>query len=270
MKYMITNGNSYINVVKLDPCAKFNPLMDPYCEIDKLSCATRMKLEQAKCFIKNRLNGDPRWGIRKIARTVAHKNYVITTGINYVSKSPKYQITPNYEDVKWFKSVADAESYLNHNRHIFDNPIIIGEDGELPELDQRRTFTPEQLQILGVEPPPKPTKRVVLSKTTRDIVYENGGGVCAICGRPIDRDSFTIDHIVPLCRGGKNELSNLQIACSDCNRLKGGRMNSEFSYGLANILSRQLQENPNEDLTAMLIRSIVRGKIDSIKESGVC
>jgi 5-methylcytosine-specific restriction endonuclease McrA len=32
-----------------------------------------------------------------------------------------------------------------------------------------------------------------------------------------------IDHIVPLAKGGKNELDNLQLLCGKCNLKKGAK-----------------------------------------------
>ncbi len=57
---------------------------------------------------------------------------------------------------------------------------------------------------------------------------------CPGCGRtwkdirPLrGRDSaITIDHIVPLSRGGANDVSNLQPLCHSCNSRKGNRMPS--------------------------------------------
>lgn len=40
--------------------------------------------------------------------------------------------------------------------------------------------------------------------------------VCYWCGRKCERN-FTIDHYLPLARGGRHELSNLVIACRTCN-----------------------------------------------------
>jgi 5-methylcytosine-specific restriction endonuclease McrA len=34
---------------------------------------------------------------------------------------------------------------------------------------------------------------------------------------------LTVDHIVPISRGGKNGLYNLQVCCSQCNRNKGNQ-----------------------------------------------
>jgi 5-methylcytosine-specific restriction endonuclease McrA len=43
---------------------------------------------------------------------------------------------------------------------------------------------------------------------------------CRICGRP---DDIEIDHIVPMARGGSNDVDNLQPLCRVCNAIKGAR-----------------------------------------------
>jgi 5-methylcytosine-specific restriction endonuclease McrA len=44
---------------------------------------------------------------------------------------------------------------------------------------------------------------------------------CGICGAPIDNpDTVTIDHIIPLSKGGTNHRYNVQLAHGRCNRKK--------------------------------------------------
>lgn len=43
---------------------------------------------------------------------------------------------------------------------------------------------------------------------------------CGICGAPLDYDTPSVDHIVPLSKGGSNELANLQMAHLTCNNWK--------------------------------------------------
>jgi 5-methylcytosine-specific restriction endonuclease McrA len=45
-------------------------------------------------------------------------------------------------------------------------------------------------------------------------------GPCVKCRAMKD---LTWDHIVPLAKGGLNELSNLQVLCRSCNAKKGAR-----------------------------------------------
>ena len=35
---------------------------------------------------------------------------------------------------------------------------------------------------------------------------------------------FTIDHVVPISKGGRNDVSNLALACFHCNRRKSNRL----------------------------------------------
>ena len=56
--------------------------------------------------------------------------------------------------------------------------------------------------------------------------------VCGICGKPVDFSlkyphplSPTIDHIIPLAKGGHpSDLANLQLAHFCCNRQKSNRL----------------------------------------------
>lgn len=48
-------------------------------------------------------------------------------------------------------------------------------------------------------------------------VLINDAAVCCLCQ---SKNKLQIDHITPLANGGKNEVSNVQILCSKCNRSK--------------------------------------------------
>lgn len=55
------------------------------------------------------------------------------------------------------------------------------------------------------------------------------GMPCVICG---DSGEIEIDHIIPLARGGSNDLENLQPLCKQCHARKGnkrGRSNDELT-----------------------------------------
>ena len=64
-----------------------------------------------------------------------------------------------------------------------------------------------------------PVHRKKWSKRNYDAALERDG-VCRYCGGD---DDLTIDHIVPRCQGGGDELRNLAVACRPCNSRKGGR-----------------------------------------------
>lgn len=44
---------------------------------------------------------------------------------------------------------------------------------------------------------------------------------CGICGKRLSKKTANVDHIVPVSRGGTDDLENLQLAHPRCNRIKG-------------------------------------------------
>lgn len=47
----------------------------------------------------------------------------------------------------------------------------------------------------------------------------------SICNYCSGNENLTIDHIIPITKGGKNIESNVQILCAKCNRDKGNKIN---------------------------------------------
>lgn len=70
---------------------------------------------------------------------------------------------------------------------------------------------------------------------------EHVGGVnthCYLTGLPINikKDDYQLDHILPVSKGGTNELSNMAIATIEANQMKGGLTNEELFYWCQKIL----------------------------------
>lgn len=57
-------------------------------------------------------------------------------------------------------------------------------------------------------------------------VYDFHDGICGLCGSPVTRDEFELDHIVPIARGGGHVFTNLHPAHPTCNRKKSAKTNS--------------------------------------------
>lgn len=61
----------------------------------------------------------------------------------------------------------------------------------------------------------------LFTKDQKAVIFRLGKGVCANCGDKVTEDDFEADHIVPHSKGGKTQIANGQILCSDCNKAKG-------------------------------------------------
>ena len=62
----------------------------------------------------------------------------------------------------------------------------------------------------------------------RFLVLKAAGGRCQLCGATKNERPLDVDHIIPRSRGGKNELANLQVLCSKCNRSKRDKDETDF------------------------------------------
>ena len=63
-----------------------------------------------------------------------------------------------------------------------------------------------------------------------EFIYQRDKGLCQICLKPVERTRATLDHIIPLARGGTHEPNNVQIAHGSCNSSKGVRILTKSGY----------------------------------------
>ena len=61
-------------------------------------------------------------------------------------------------------------------------------------------------------------------------VYNLAEGKCAYCGTKLSFKEGQIDHIVPLSRGGSNDIGNLAWSCPHCNNKKNAKFIIEVKY----------------------------------------
>ena len=73
------------------------------------------------------------------------------------------------------------------------------------------------------KPPKTNEERNKLTLKLRWEVLLNYNFKCNICGRSGKETVLQVDHIIPISKGGKTEMENLQVLCKDCNYGKGAR-----------------------------------------------
>lgn len=68
-------------------------------------------------------------------------------------------------------------------------------------------------------------ERAKMSDSIRYDVLKRDGHRCCICGRSAREGvNLEVDHIIPVSKGGKTIMSNLQTLCDRCNRGKSNKM----------------------------------------------
>lgn len=74
-------------------------------------------------------------------------------------------------------------------------------------------------------------KRKAIPPKIRAEIFRRDKHACLSCGATSD---LSIDHIVPVSKGGRNDLDNLQTLCMSCNLAKGIRTMSYLGSELVN------------------------------------
>ena len=69
-------------------------------------------------------------------------------------------------------------------------------------------------------------------RKNKHVLFGQQEGRCAGCRMDFPFKIFEVDHMVPQSRGGQDDIDNLQLLCSHCNRIKGDR---EQSYLIARL-----------------------------------
>ena len=90
--------------------------------------------------------------------------------------------------------------------------------------------------------------RVLFGYEERKAVLQSSYGVCAHCGKKLTTKTMTIEHIIPLSRGGTNDPENLVALCYDCNQKKGNML--YLPYGFYSALRDKPRYHQMQELVA--------------------
>ena len=60
-------------------------------------------------------------------------------------------------------------------------------------------------------------------------------GVCHYCGESFPPSALTLDHVVPLVRGGRSTRGNCVPACKECNTRKRDMLPTEWDEYLTSL-----------------------------------
>lgn len=73
--------------------------------------------------------------------------------------------------------------------------------------------------------------RTPMSRDMRWYIYEKSGRTCAHCGKALDfNKDFTVEHVIPLHKGGTNNPNNLIALCRTCNKEKSDNVIEPIKY----------------------------------------
>lgn len=84
--------------------------------------------------------------------------------------------------------------------------------------------------------------RIKFPKEVREMMYHNTDGRCVLCGRKIEYEHMSLDHVTPLAMGGFDDVNNLQVTCKACNLFKGSILPDDFMERITEIFMYQMEK----------------------------
>lgn len=76
-----------------------------------------------------------------------------------------------------------------------------------------------------------------ISESTQNQVRQRAKLLCEYChaSEQWQYVSFTVDHVIPLTKGGANSIDNLALACFHCNRQKSDKLKAFDEQSLSEV-----------------------------------
>src|SRR5258708_5856152 len=106
----------------------------------------------------------------------------------------------------------------------FDNwaDIPVQADDHYVRTPSRNILIPHVVQLLIFDRLPRQEV-----KFSRGNIYLRDGNRCQYCGKKFSSSELSLDHVVPISRGGKSTWENVVCACLPCNVRKGNKLLTE-------------------------------------------
>lgn len=220
------------------------------------SSGTHMKRSKAEEFVKK----DQRYRYYKERSSNKGNDYVICTPMKFLGIDGKP--TNTMKGARIFSSPEDAFEYMDTVRESLDPDLCIVMDEKFSRKN-RPSVTKEPVEPLSVfrYANMDSTERINIPISVKEEIYKRSNGMCYLCGKPLSKYTYTIDHIKPLSRGGTNVPENLRAVHESCNKLKGNFTDKELMAGVSNMYCNAVSKNPYSPATVMFMRSFVRGVI---------
>jgi len=121
---------------------------------------------------------------------------------------------------------VDSEYRIYDFENWADIPVP-GDDEHFVRTPSRNILIPHVVQLLVFDRLPRQEV-----KFSRGNIYLRDGNRCQYCGKKFSSSELSLDHVVPISRGGKSTWENVVCACLPCNVKKGNKLLTETGLQL--------------------------------------
>lgn len=200
-------------------------------------------------------------------------SYVITNGEYYIKYFHRTQITADIEEADKFDTIDTAKEILQAAPNILKDYYVyniktkrkcwrIMTEEELEELRARKKAKKKIKRTKSGK-----IKRKTYSPDVKKLLYIKAGGRCELCGKKILLEDMSLDHRIPLSKGGEDDVSNLACTCDTCNKMKGCILPEDLLDRTSAILTYQMEKKHKYNVFWKMTKGIIRKMV--AKETAV-
>ena len=125
---------------------------------------------------------------------------------------------------------AVDEDYLTYT---FNDWKDLPPDGDVIHTPRFALQVPRVVQLVYYDKVPR-----FRARFSRKNIFLRDRNQCQYCGEPFDSKDLSLDHVVPISRGGRHSWDNVVCCCVDCNKKKGNRVPKEAGMKLIRLPRR--------------------------------
>lgn len=221
--------------------------------------ATHMKRAKAEEFVSQH----QKYTFYKARNSAKGKDYVICTPMKFLGSDGN--IVDSMRTARSFTAAEIAFDYISKTKGQLDPDLCVVIDEKFSRAKNHKPdedIAPfEMFEYSNMDS----SERIIFPQNVKEEVFRRSNNICAICGKPLTKYTYTIDHIKPLSKGGTNTIENLRAVHKDCNRLKNNFSDKDVRDMSADIFCNSVRQDINSVYTAMFIRSFARGYLDMIE-----
>ena len=123
----------------------------------------------------------------------------------------------------------------------------------------------ENPEISGVEY----QRGTLFGTEVREYLLEKFGRQCFYCGLKNSTIGYEVEHVLPKSKGGTDRVSNLTIACRECNKTKGNRHPNEIGGKLGTKVQEAIKAAGKTLKDAAAVNTIRWKIVETLKATGL-
>lgn len=186
---------------------------------------------------------------------------VLTNGQYYIA-------TNSSGKIKKVQDIEQAQTFYSCNiamRKVIFNPekckgyFPYDTDDYMNDPFCRKDNTRKKLQKM---------RRKQYTAYERELIYRKGDCKCYLCGKELMLSDMTLDHVVPLSKGGTDCLENIRPCCKECNTWKGNSLMQEFIMKTGTIYIRQIDIKIGNKFMWRFIKRYLNKQMEVLYDEG--